>query len=79
MVYNNVKHYLLVILFAQICRLDETLKSMNTDSMSKSPAFSGKHSGRQSLGELVNPNIMQSAPEVCCTAVSLCSQLPHST
>lgn len=44
-------------------RLDETLKSMNSESTSKSSVYSERQGGRQTLGELVNPNIMQSAPE----------------
>ncbi|XP_023282500.1 activating signal cointegrator 1 [Seriola lalandi dorsalis] len=44
-------------------KLDETLKAMNNDTMSKSPVYSEKQSGKQSLGDLVNPNIVQSAPE----------------
>ncbi|XP_042263245.1 activating signal cointegrator 1 [Thunnus maccoyii] len=44
-------------------KLDETLKAMNTDTTSKSPMYSERQGGRQTLGELVNPNIMQSAPE----------------
>ncbi|CAJ1049297.1 activating signal cointegrator 1 [Xyrichtys novacula] len=44
-------------------KLDETLKAMNNDSVSKSPNYSERKGGRQTLGELVNPNIMQSAPE----------------
>lgn len=44
-------------------KLDETLKAMNSDSVSKSPRSSERQGGRQSSRELVNPNIMQSAPE----------------
>ncbi|XP_040899900.1 activating signal cointegrator 1 [Toxotes jaculatrix] len=44
-------------------KLDETLKAMSNDSMSKSPVYSERQGGRQTLRELVNPNIMQSAPE----------------
>ncbi|XP_031704086.1 activating signal cointegrator 1 isoform X2 [Anarrhichthys ocellatus] len=44
-------------------KLDETLMAMNSDSTSKSPVYSKRQGGRQTLGELVNPNIMQSAPE----------------
>ncbi|KAF1392577.1 hypothetical protein PFLUV_G00029510 [Perca fluviatilis] len=44
-------------------KLDETLMAMNSDSTSKSPMYSERQGGRQTLGELVNPNIMQSAPE----------------
>ncbi|XP_035484596.1 activating signal cointegrator 1 isoform X1 [Scophthalmus maximus] len=44
-------------------KLDETLKAMNNDNMSKSPKYSERQGGRQTLGELVNPNITQSAPE----------------
>ncbi|CAK6973602.1 activating signal cointegrator 1 [Scomber scombrus] len=44
-------------------KLDETLKAMNTGSTSKSTMYSARQGGRQSLGDLVNPNIMQSAPE----------------
>ncbi|KAK1891317.1 Activating signal cointegrator 1 [Dissostichus eleginoides] len=43
-------------------KLDETLRAMNSDSPSKSPMFS-RQGGRQTLGDLVNPNIMQAAPE----------------
>lgn len=42
-------------------KLDETLKAMNNDS--KSPTHSERQGGRQSSRDLVNPNIMQSAPE----------------
>ncbi|XP_038557726.1 activating signal cointegrator 1 isoform X3 [Micropterus salmoides] len=52
---NNLNEY--------YSKLDETLKTMSSDSMSKSPMYSKRQGGRQSLGELVNPNIMQSAPE----------------
>ncbi|XP_069021750.1 activating signal cointegrator 1 [Embiotoca jacksoni] len=44
-------------------KLDETLKAMNNDPMSKSQMNSERKGGRQSMRELVNPNIMQSAPE----------------
>ncbi|XP_034736954.1 activating signal cointegrator 1 [Etheostoma cragini] len=44
-------------------KLDETLMAMNSDSTSKSSMYSERQGGRQTLGELVNPNIMQSAPE----------------
>ncbi|KAG7221754.1 hypothetical protein INR49_029137, partial [Caranx melampygus] len=44
-------------------KLDETLKAMSNDTTSKSPLYSDKQGGKQSLRELVNPNIMQSAPE----------------
>lgn len=44
-------------------KLDETLMAMNSDSPSKSSMNSKREGGRQTLGELVNPNIMQSAPE----------------
>ncbi|XP_060887257.1 activating signal cointegrator 1 [Labrus mixtus] len=44
-------------------KLDETLKAMNNDPKSKSPTYSERKDGRQTLGDLVNPNIMQSAPE----------------
>lgn len=44
-------------------KLDETLKAMNNESMSKSPKYSERKSVGQPLGELVNPNIMQAAPE----------------
>ncbi|XP_031145904.1 activating signal cointegrator 1 [Sander lucioperca] len=44
-------------------KLDETLMAMNSDSTSKSAMYSERQGGRQTLGELVNPNIMQSAPE----------------
>ncbi|XP_073320548.1 activating signal cointegrator 1 [Pagrus major] len=42
-------------------KLDETLKSMSNDS--KSPKYSERQGGKQSSRDLVNPNIMQSAPE----------------
>ncbi|XP_010731092.2 activating signal cointegrator 1 [Larimichthys crocea] len=42
-------------------KLDETLKAMNCDS--KSPKYSARQGGKQNSRELVNPNIMQSAPE----------------
>lgn len=48
---------------ATICRLDETLKAMSNDSASKS-IYSERQGGRHNSRELVNPNIMQSAPEV---------------
>ncbi|KAI3377421.1 hypothetical protein L3Q82_008611, partial [Scortum barcoo] len=44
-------------------KLDETLKAMNNESMSKSPMNSVRQGGKQSSRDLVNPNIMQSAPE----------------
>uniref|UniRef100_A0A3Q1I3F0 Activating signal cointegrator 1 n=1 Tax=Acanthochromis polyacanthus TaxID=80966 RepID=A0A3Q1I3F0_9TELE len=43
--------------------LDETLKAMNNDSVSESPMYSEGKGGKQSLGQLVNPNIMHAAPE----------------
>uniref|UniRef100_A0A7N6F7L3 ASCH domain-containing protein n=1 Tax=Anabas testudineus TaxID=64144 RepID=A0A7N6F7L3_ANATE len=52
---NNLKEY--------YNKLDETIKAMKSDSTSKSPVSSERQGGRQSLRELVNPNIMQSAPE----------------
>uniref|UniRef100_A0A3Q3S910 Activating signal cointegrator 1 n=1 Tax=Mastacembelus armatus TaxID=205130 RepID=A0A3Q3S910_9TELE len=45
-------------------KLDETLKAMSNDSMSKSPLYSERQGGKKSFRGLVNPNIMQSAPEV---------------
>lgn len=51
-------------MFVIICRLDETLKTMESESMSKSPVHLERKVGRQSLRDLVNPNIKQSAPEV---------------
>ncbi|XP_013769021.1 activating signal cointegrator 1 [Pundamilia nyererei] len=44
-------------------KLDETLKAMSNESVSKSPMYSERKGGRQGLRDLVNPNIMQSAPE----------------
>ncbi|XP_041849448.1 activating signal cointegrator 1 [Melanotaenia boesemani] len=44
-------------------KLDEALKAMNNESTSRSPGFSEQKGGRQTLRELVNPNITQSAPE----------------
>ncbi|XP_075874890.1 activating signal cointegrator 1 isoform X2 [Nelusetta ayraudi] len=44
-------------------KLDDTLKAMSNDSASGSPAFPTRQSGRSSSRDLVNPNIMQSAPE----------------
>ncbi|XP_051792687.1 activating signal cointegrator 1 isoform X1 [Acanthochromis polyacanthus] len=44
-------------------KLDETLKAMNNDSVSESPMYSEGKGGKQSLGQLVNPNIMHAAPE----------------
>lgn len=45
--------------------MDETLKAMNKGSMSESPKSSeGQMSGPLRGRELVNPNILQSAPEV---------------
>ncbi|KAM4602520.1 activating signal cointegrator 1 [Polymixia lowei] len=43
-------------------KLDETIKAMNSDSV-KSSLHSDGQGGRQSLRELVNPNIVQAAPE----------------
>ncbi|XP_070827916.1 activating signal cointegrator 1 [Chaetodon trifascialis] len=43
-------------------KLDETLKAMSNDSTSKS-MYSERKGGRQNSRDLVNPNIMQSAPE----------------
>lgn len=42
-------------------KLDATLKAMNSDP--SSPMFSRVQNDRQSLRDLVNPNIVQSAPE----------------
>lgn len=44
-------------------KLDDTLKAMSNESVSKSPMYSERKGGRQGLRDLVNPNIMQSAPE----------------
>ncbi|XP_041662440.1 activating signal cointegrator 1 [Cheilinus undulatus] len=44
-------------------KLDETLKAMNNEPMMKSSTYSERKGGKQTLGELVNPNIMQAAPE----------------
>ncbi|XP_023187655.1 activating signal cointegrator 1 isoform X1 [Xiphophorus maculatus] len=44
-------------------KLDETLKNMNSGSTPGTPGYPERRSGKQSLRELVNPNIMQSAPE----------------
>uniref|UniRef100_A0A3Q2QRI9 Activating signal cointegrator 1 n=1 Tax=Fundulus heteroclitus TaxID=8078 RepID=A0A3Q2QRI9_FUNHE len=44
-------------------KLDETLKGMNSGSTPQSPRFSEGKGGKQNLSGLVNPNIMQSAPE----------------
>ncbi|XP_059211928.1 activating signal cointegrator 1 [Centropristis striata] len=44
-------------------KLDETVMAMNSGSISKSPKYSQGKGGSQTLGDLVNPNIMQSAPE----------------
>ena len=45
-------------------RLDETVKALSTGSQVKSPQRFEGPGGRQHMGELVNPNIVQSAPEV---------------
>jgi len=52
-----------------ICRLDETLKVMNNESKSQSPGYSDRKGGKQNLRELVNPSIMQPAPEVSSSVV----------
>lgn len=52
---SNLDHY--------YNKLDETLKAMNPDSTSRSPVGSGRNGGKQKLGELVNPNILQAAPQ----------------
>ncbi|XP_072236203.1 activating signal cointegrator 1 [Leuresthes tenuis] len=44
-------------------KLDETLKVMNNESKSQSPGYSDRKGGKQNLRELVNPSIMQPAPE----------------
>ncbi|XP_007549045.1 activating signal cointegrator 1 [Poecilia formosa] len=44
-------------------KLDETLKSMNSGSTPQTPGDPERRSGKQNLRELVNPNIMLSAPE----------------
>lgn len=44
-------------------KLDETLKAMNPDSKSKRPTYPGRKGGNQNMGDLVNPNIIQSAPQ----------------
>uniref|UniRef100_A0A3B4B1T5 Activating signal cointegrator 1 n=1 Tax=Periophthalmus magnuspinnatus TaxID=409849 RepID=A0A3B4B1T5_9GOBI len=46
-------------------KLDETLKAMNSDP--SSPMFPRVQGNRPALRDLVNPNIMQSAPEVLFT------------
>ncbi|XP_074522685.1 activating signal cointegrator 1 [Halichoeres trimaculatus] len=52
---NSLKEY--------YSKLDETLHAMSRDPVSNSPTVSGRRGGRQTLGELVNPNILQAAPE----------------
>lgn len=44
-------------------RYDETVKAINTGSLSQTPKSSAP-AGRQYLRELVNPNIQQAAPQV---------------
>lgn len=44
-------------------KLDETLKAMSIDSSPKAPTLSEKQGKGKSSRELVNPNILQSAPE----------------
>ncbi len=44
-------------------RFDETVKAINTGSFGQTPKHSVSADG-QHLRELVNPNIMQAAPEV---------------
>ncbi|XP_032417404.1 activating signal cointegrator 1 isoform X2 [Xiphophorus hellerii] len=44
-------------------KLDETLKNMNSGSTPGTPGYPERRSGNLNLRELVNPNIMQSAPE----------------
>ncbi|XP_040925957.1 activating signal cointegrator 1 isoform X2 [Betta splendens] len=52
---NNLQEY--------YTKLEETLNTMKIDYISKSPSHFKSKAGRQSLRDLVNPNIMQSAPE----------------
>ncbi|XP_068169497.1 activating signal cointegrator 1 [Antennarius striatus] len=52
---NNLNEYYV--------KLDETLKAMSADSTSKSQVQSERQGGKSSSRTLVNPNIMQSAPE----------------
>ncbi|KAM4743815.1 activating signal cointegrator 1 [Anableps anableps] len=52
---NNLNEY--------YTKLDETLKAMNSGSTPQFPGYSEKRGGQQNLRDLVNPNIMQSAPE----------------
>ncbi|XP_029936754.1 activating signal cointegrator 1 isoform X1 [Myripristis murdjan] len=44
-------------------KLDQTIKAMNSDSAVKSPRLTEGQAGQQNLRQLVNPNIMQAAPE----------------
>ncbi|KAL1007676.1 hypothetical protein UPYG_G00090070 [Umbra pygmaea] len=44
-------------------KLDETVKALNTSNNVTSPQRSGGPAGRQHFGDLVNPNILQAAPE----------------
>ncbi|XP_067105193.1 activating signal cointegrator 1 isoform X1 [Osmerus mordax] len=44
-------------------KLDETVKALSTGSQVKSPQRFEGPGGQQHMGELVNPNIVQSAPE----------------
>ncbi|PWA18843.1 hypothetical protein CCH79_00004867, partial [Gambusia affinis] len=44
-------------------KLDENLKNMKSGSTPQTPGHPERRSGKQNLRELVNPNIMQSAPE----------------
>ncbi|XP_077570030.1 activating signal cointegrator 1 [Stigmatopora nigra] len=51
---NNMKEY--------YNKLDETLQAMHIDSAVKSPLYK-RQSAQQNLGDLVNPNIKQNAPQ----------------
>ncbi|KAJ3593939.1 hypothetical protein NHX12_006272 [Muraenolepis orangiensis] len=44
-------------------KLDETINAITTDSFLKSPSRAGDQGGKQNFGELVNPNIVQAAPQ----------------
>ena len=64
-----------ILLCFMFYRLDETVKALSTGSQLKSPQRFEGPGDQQHMGELVNPNIVQSAPEV--SYISNVTQFRH--
>lgn len=60
-------------------KLDETLKALNNDSVSKPAKDSGRNPGKENLRQLVNPNIQHAAPQWVDVGGSETSRRPKET